>query len=80
MFSIIYIKEEIILYYNIYKSKKLNLGFSYCNIKELFPAIRSNLFAANPATKRISASIGAMGAVFGRNPEEEEMRPQQNRV
>jgi hypothetical protein len=34
-------------------------------IKEPDPAIRSNLFMANPAIKRISASIGARALFFG---------------
>ncbi|AOC95168.1 hypothetical protein BB050_02045 [Flavobacterium anhuiense] len=45
-----------------------NLEFHHCSFavdKELFPAIRCNLFMANPAIKRISAPIGAMDAVSG---------------
>jgi len=42
-------------------------GLDFGNNKELIPAIRSNLFMANPAMKRISAAIGAGKAVFGRS-------------
>jgi len=44
-----------------------NLEFKKWNFnkyKELFPAIRFNLFGANPAPKRISAPIGARAPVF----------------
>ena len=45
-----------------------NLEFHHCSFaidKELNPAIRCNLFMANPAIKSISAPIGAMDAVSG---------------
>ncbi|WP_035652465.1 hypothetical protein [Flavobacterium sp. ASV13] len=55
--TILYIRVKIIEFWIVYK--------------ELFPAIRSNLLLFKEKSKRISASIGAMGAVFRRNPEEE---------
>ncbi|WP_426483766.1 hypothetical protein [Flavobacterium sp. 2] len=58
--------------YTIYKSRKSEFLIVY---KELFPAIRFNLLLFKEKSKRISASIGAMGAVFRRNPEEEERIP-----